>query len=150
PSPEAEALWRDLRPVLDEEIHQLPDKYRRPFVLCYFEGLTTEEAAEQLGCPRGTVSTRLAWARGRLWGRLTRRGVTLSAAALPVLLTQQASAAFLSPPIVAATVKAAVPFAGGKAAAGVVATKAAVLAQGAIQAMFISKLKMAAVIVLVL
>src|SRR5262249_45915443 len=33
PSPEAEALWRDLRPVLDEEIHQLPDKYRRPFVL---------------------------------------------------------------------------------------------------------------------
>src|SRR5262249_38077723 len=42
-------LWRDLRPVLDEEINRLPDRYRAPFVLCYLEGRTNTEAARQLG-----------------------------------------------------------------------------------------------------
>src|SRR6202040_89439 len=40
-----EPIWSDLRPVLDEEIGRLPAKYRRPFILCYLEGVTTEEAA---------------------------------------------------------------------------------------------------------
>jgi RNA polymerase sigma factor (sigma-70 family) len=69
--------WRDLRPVLDEEIARLPEKYRAAFVLCYLEGRTNEEAAIQLGCPKGTILSRLA--RGREWlrSRLTRRGVAL-------------------------------------------------------------------------
>src|SRR5262249_1941921 len=59
-------LWRDLRPALDEEICRLPEKYRGPFILCYVEGKTNEEAARELRCPKGTVATRLAWARERL------------------------------------------------------------------------------------
>jgi RNA polymerase sigma factor (sigma-70 family) len=35
-----DAAGDDLRPVLDEEVNRLPDKYRRPIVLCYFEGKT--------------------------------------------------------------------------------------------------------------
>src|SRR5262249_32295846 len=37
-------LWRDLRPILDEEVSRLPPKYREPFLLCYFEEKTNEEA----------------------------------------------------------------------------------------------------------
>src|SRR5262245_38102620 len=41
-------MWRDLRPVLDEEVSRLPDKCRTPLILCYLEGRTTDQAAELL------------------------------------------------------------------------------------------------------
>src|SRR5262249_22740610 len=55
-----ETTGDDLRPILDEEVNRLPDKYRRPIVLCYFEGKTYQEAARLLGWPAGTTSVRLA------------------------------------------------------------------------------------------
>src|SRR5262245_45172386 len=72
---EEEVLWRDLRPVLDEEVGRLPEKYRAPVLLCYLQGLTYEEAARQLGCPLGTLSIRLKRARERLHACLTQRGL---------------------------------------------------------------------------
>ena len=51
----------ELSAVLDEEISKLPDKYRRPIVLCYLEGLTQDVAAR-----------RLRWKAGVLRGRLDR------------------------------------------------------------------------------
>jgi RNA polymerase sigma factor (sigma-70 family) len=54
-------IWQSLGPVLDEELSRLPTKYRLPLVLCYLEGKTTDEVAQELGWPRGTVATRLAW-----------------------------------------------------------------------------------------
>ena len=50
----------DVDRVLHEEIGRLPEKYRRPVVLCYLEGLTHDQAADQLGWPVGTVRRRLA------------------------------------------------------------------------------------------
>ena len=35
-------------------IGRLPERYREPVVLCYLEGLSTDEAAHRLGCPKGT------------------------------------------------------------------------------------------------
>src|SRR5262249_31800352 len=87
-----ELAWRDLGPVLDEEVLRLPARCRVPLVLCYLEGRTTEEAAALLGCPRGTVLSRLARARELLRGRLLRRGVGLSGALLATLLPQGAAA----------------------------------------------------------
>src|SRR6516165_10199472 len=58
--PAQEADWHELRPVLDEELNRLPERLRLPLVLCYLEGKTNEEAARQLGCPPGTIFSRLA------------------------------------------------------------------------------------------
>jgi RNA polymerase sigma factor (sigma-70 family) len=68
--------------VLHEEINRLPDRYREPVVLCDLEGQTHEQAARHLGCPVGTVKSRLARGRERLRGRLERRGAALSSAGL--------------------------------------------------------------------
>ncbi len=64
----------ELRPLLDSEIARLPERFRTPIVLCYFEGLTHDQAAERLRCPVGTVRSRMAKARDLLRTRLTRRG----------------------------------------------------------------------------
>jgi len=72
--PTGTADQHDLRTALDEELDRLPARYRAPLVLCYFEGRTNEEAARELGCPVGTVVSRLARGRQRLRGRLLRRG----------------------------------------------------------------------------
>ena len=63
PGPEQGVVWRDLRPVLDEEVSRLPAKYRAPVVLCDLGEQTYEQAARQLGCPVGTLAVRLRRAR---------------------------------------------------------------------------------------
>ena len=80
-------------PELHEEIARLPERYREPVVLCYLEGLTTEEAALRIGCPHGTILSRLSRARERLRGQLDRRGLASSAALLTTGLTPRATAA---------------------------------------------------------
>ncbi len=64
----------ELRLALDEELARLPDKLRSAFVLCCLEGRTNSEAAGVLGCPPGTVDSRLSAARAQLRDRLVRRG----------------------------------------------------------------------------
>ncbi len=41
--------------ILHEEVSRLPEKHRVAIVLCYFEGLTHEQAAASLRWPVGTV-----------------------------------------------------------------------------------------------
>ncbi len=147
--PGAELLVRDLRLVLDEEVARLPEKYRVPVVLCYLEGKTYEEAARQLGCPKGTLSARLTRARGMLWARLTRRGIGIGAGLLAAVLCEHTAAAAVPTTLVAATVKAALRFAEGKAAtAGLLSAQVASLVTEGLQAMGMSKLKVGAALLL--
>ncbi len=66
PSEGDETDREELGPIVQEEVRRLPEKYRAAVVLCYWEGLTQEQAAVQLGIPLGTVRSRLARARDLL------------------------------------------------------------------------------------
>jgi RND family efflux transporter MFP subunit len=61
--------------LIHEEVNRLPERYRSAVVLCDLEGRTCEEAARHLGCPVGTVGSRLSRGRRRLRDRLRRRGL---------------------------------------------------------------------------
>jgi RNA polymerase sigma factor (sigma-70 family) len=139
---------RELSPLLDEEISRLPEKYRAPVVLCYLEGRTYDEAARRLGCPLGTLATRLGHARERLRARLVRRGVGLGAGALAEILCERAAAAAAPGALVSATVRAAASVAAGRAAAGVVTPQVAAMTEGALRAMLMTKLRIAAALLL--
>ncbi len=121
--------WTELKQALDEEVSQLPEKYRAPLVLCYLQGQTNAQAAEQLGWPSGSISERLAQAREMLRRRLNRRGMNLTAALLAVLLTQKVASAAVSAVLVSETVKTAVSGAAHKSPASVVSQSVLELAR---------------------
>jgi RNA polymerase sigma factor (sigma-70 family) len=138
----------DVRQVVHEEVHRLPEKYRSPVVLCYLEGRTNEEAARQLSCPTGTVVTRLARARQRLRNRLEKRGLALSAAGMTVLLSSEAPATASTATIRDLVVRSAPVFVSDRTAAGLISARVAALSRGILHTMLMSKLKNAAVILL--
>ena len=140
--PESSVAEREMQEVLADELTRLPDKFRAPIVLCYFQGKTNEQAALELGYPKGTVLSRLARGRDRLRDRLLRRGVALSAGGLVAALSEQLHASPLPAELLESTVKLAVSEPSVSASAA--------LANSVLHAMKLSKLKAAAVVCLVL
>jgi RNA polymerase sigma factor (sigma-70 family) len=94
--------------VLHDELARLPEAYRTPILLCFFEGLTHAEAARRLGWPAGTVAGRVARAKQRLAVRLARRGV------VPALLTVAVEG--VPPSFAGAVTQAAVAYTSGSTA----------------------------------
>jgi RNA polymerase sigma factor (sigma-70 family) len=146
---EADVSWREARGILDEELRQLPEKYRAPLVLCYLEGKTRDEAAAQLGWTPGTLRGRLERGRAALRARLVRRGLTLSAALVPAALT---------PPVIASvpvglaevTCQAVFTYLTTRSMAGLLSGQVVSLAEGVIQAMVVTKFKIAIALLLLL
>jgi RNA polymerase sigma factor (sigma-70 family) len=138
----------DLVVAVEEELHRLPERHRAPLVLCYLEGKTNAQAAELLGCARGSVAARLARARERLRERLARRGFVAPAAGVAAALATAARAA-VPPSLLGGTVRAALWFArDGAAATGPVSARAVALARGASRAESLTRLKVAAALLL--
>ena len=99
----------ELGAVLDEEINRLPDRYRRPIVLCYMEGLSQDAAARRLRWKAGVLRGRLNRARNQLRGRLARRGFAPAAALAAMELLAQPTKAALPRALLNLTCEAAIP-----------------------------------------
>jgi RNA polymerase sigma factor (sigma-70 family) len=147
--PDAEG--EDPGAVIHEEIERLPERYRAPIVLCDLEGRTHEQAARHLGCPVGTVKSRLSRGRERLRARLTRRGLDVPAAPLAVGLLPRAAGAsswvaWWSGP----TTWAAVRIAAGRPDTGAVSTAVLALMRCISRELLMDKMKGAALATLTL
>ena len=138
----------ELGQVLDDELSRLPACQRAAFVLCCLEGKTGEEAARELGCPAGTVSSRLTRAREHLRVRLTKRGLAPAAAALTVALAGEGWSSPVSELLADTTLKAGRMFMSGETAGGELSRRAVLLAEGVLRAMFLTKIKIATLLLL--
>jgi C-terminal peptidase prc len=141
PPPDA---GRELAALLDEELGRLPARYREPLLLCYLEGQTSDQTARRLGWSLRTLQRRLEQGRDLLRRRLTRRGITLSAALLAPALAHGGGVPAL---LTITTVRTAMAFAAG---AGGVDLPAAALAETALRGMAMTRWKFAALVLLVL
>jgi RNA polymerase sigma factor (sigma-70 family) len=128
-----------------DEVGRLPERYRLAVQACYLAGTPTADAARNLGWPRGTLLTRLAWARRRLRARLSARGVALSAA-LAAAGPGAAGRAFgLSYQL---TRVAAAVLAGDPAVRGLASERVLSTTEGVVRTMIATKLKVVAGLVL--
>lgn len=141
PTAETTAAWRELAQILDEELLKLPEQQREVLTLQLLAGLDRQEIAEQTGLSLGAVKDRLERAREFLRQRLVSRGVTFSVAALATWLVCETAMA-APPDLAASTTQAASAFAIGSEAAGIVPASTITLAEGILQMMYFTKLKL--------
>jgi RNA polymerase sigma factor (sigma-70 family) len=145
PDPVSEITLRETLLLLDEELNHLPQRHRAALVLCYLEGKTRDEAAKQLGWSLGTLKRRLEEGRKRLHDRLVRRGVTFASALAAESLAQGDGPGTA---LMKSALTAARSFVTQKPATGVVSKQVAALAEGALRTMMLTKLQMAAAMLL--
>ncbi len=141
--------WDEVRAILDEEIRHLPEPLRAAFTLCVLEGKSGPQAAVELGCKEGTVSSRLTRARERLRHQLARRDIHLGALLAALSVAEGAGRAALPAALAKATSRFGLSVAAGEPAAGVIPSQVAALAAGVSRAMFLTKAKIALAMLLV-
>ncbi len=139
----------DSSAILHEELAKLPDRYRATVVLCDLEGRTYEEAAHELRRPVGTIKSRLARGREHLRSRMIRRGVVSPAVALAGAISVESSRSAVSAATVDTVSRLATRIIAGSTATDGIPSAALVLTEGVLKTMFLSKLKLAAAVVLV-
>jgi RNA polymerase sigma factor (sigma-70 family) len=144
-------LFHDLQPLLDLEISRLPEKYRTVIALCELGGKTVRETARQLGCPEGTVASRLARGKSMLAKRLARQGMAVTGATLAALLSRCAASASVPSSLMTSTIKAMTLVVAGQATtAGIISGTVAALTDKVVKAMFLNKLIKLVVVLLLI
>ena len=134
------ADWGEL---LHAELARLPQRFRAPILLCDLEDVAYEEAARLLGCPVGTVKSRLARGRERLRVRLRRRGLAPSAGMLVAPLVRASVPTTLRDTTAHAAIRFAIH---GPQAVGTVSTTAISLTETVLKSMIPFRFKLAAVV----
>lgn len=89
--------WEQLKPVLDEAMHDLSEADREAVLLRYFERRPLAEVGAKLGVSENAARMRVERALERLQGHLVRRGVSSATGALVALLTGHAVVATSAP-----------------------------------------------------
>ena len=135
----------DLRLLLQAEVERLPENYRAVVFLCYWEGLTHEQAAIRLGCPLGTVRSRGARARNLLRHRLSRHGLGKETDALATAFESSAfwdlRALEIPGNLVSSTVELAKQASAGRFLAPFVSPSVFATAETVIRSMFMIRVK---------
>lgn len=88
--------------IVDEELNQLPVKFKDVLVMTYFADQSSQQIADTLNVSKGTVDGRIRDARNMLRVKLARRGVTIGAIALAASACGEATAA-VSPTVLNST-----------------------------------------------
>src|SRR5262249_42505393 len=124
----SEVDLREALALVDEEVQHLPERHRAAFVLCCLEGKGVPEAARQLGWTEAAGAVKLTPGRKKLRERLSRRGVTLTAALAALALARHTASAAPAA-LLHSTTRAALSVAAGPAATGALTPKAAALTE---------------------
>ena len=120
--PESVEDWRDLAPVVDDCIADLPEDDRELLVQHYFAGRKQTDLAAERGVSQQATAKQLQRIVDALRQGLRGKGVTVSAAVLGALLAESTAEAAVPAALTASLCKmglAGVPGAGGATAAGV-------------------------------
>ena len=85
--------WQRIQPVLDDALHELKEADREALVLRFLEDRPLREVGTRLGLKENAARMRVDRALDKLRGLLAKRGITSTAAALAVVLAEQAGVA---------------------------------------------------------
>ncbi len=77
----------ELQAEVARALQAIPEPYRQAIIYCYLEERSPEAAARLLGCPVGTLWSRLARGREKLRAILARRGWNLELPAIALVLS---------------------------------------------------------------
>lgn len=88
-----EANWNELRPVLDEAMHELNESDREAILLRYFDNRSFAQVGAAVGLAENSARMRVDRALEKLRARLAHRGITSTAAALSAALATQPAVA---------------------------------------------------------
>jgi RNA polymerase sigma factor (sigma-70 family) len=119
----SEASWEHIAPHLDAALSELSEPDRDAVVLRYFERKSAREMAQTLGISDDAAQKRVNRAVERLRGSFAKRGVTVGASGLVVVVS--ANAVQAAPAGLAATISTAAALAGTTLATTATATATA-------------------------
>ena len=130
-SPEPSDVWEHIAPHLDTALGELSEPDRDVLLLRYFQRKSAHEMAETLGVSDDAAQKRVSRAVERLRELFAKRGVTVGASGLVVVIT--ANAVQAAPAGLAVTISTAAPLAGATIATTATVTAVKTIAMTTLQ-----------------